>query len=140
MKSPRISALLRQPKLPWCNASFLTQLTARLKRFVDEQTDMSYLYKSKVAILVDGKLAGNKPVPHALGAHIMIKKVLLAASAASLAIAPVAAQAQAQRSSAPAEEKSELGLSTPLLLVALAAVAVGAFLIIDDGDDDAISD
>jgi len=70
-----------------------------------------------------------------------LRNFALATSAASLAIAPVAAQAApASRTAAPASEESEL-VGSNMILLALAAIAivVGIIILADNGDDDAVS-
>lgn len=63
------------------------------------------------------------------------KKLILAASAATLAISPVAANAEVARESAPAVESSELGGSGLIIgLLALAAIIAGIIIAADDGD------
>ena len=67
--------------------------------------------------------------------------LIATAAAATLVAAPVAAQTApaVERSAATAEQKSELGAVSPLILLGLAAAAVGLFVIIDDGEDDPVS-
>lgn len=60
-------------------------------------------------------------------------KTALAASAASLAIAPIAAQA-ADRVAAPVEGESELAGNGGAILAALAVVAIGVFIFATDDD------
>ena len=63
------------------------------------------------------------------------RKLALATTAASLAIAPIAAQAApADRTSAPAEEQNELAGGYILPILAVIAIAVGIILVADDGD------
>ncbi|HLV06296.1 MAG TPA: hypothetical protein VKY80_01335 [Croceibacterium sp.] len=66
----------------------------------------------------------------------MIKKLMMSAAAATLVAAPIAAQAAPVRAPAPTSDSEELagGLLLPALIAL--AVAVGIYLIVDDGDDD----
>lgn len=67
----------------------------------------------------------------------------LVATAATLALAPVAAEAAsapAPRGSEPAEAEAQLqGSPTLFFLAAIVGVALGIFLLIDDDDDDGMS-
>ena len=71
------------------------------------------------------------------------RKTSAFAAAASLAVAPVALQAASDapsmdRAAAPVEGESELtgGIGPALIIVAIAAVGMGALLIAEDDDDD----
>ena len=66
---------------------------------------------------------------------MLIKKMFVAASAASLAISPVAAQAAVERDSAAVSETSELGGSA-LIIAILAGLAVVGGIIVAASDDD----
>ena len=60
-------------------------------------------------------------------------KTALVASAASLAVAPIAAQA-AERAVAPVEGESELAGNGASILAILAVVAIGVFIFASDDD------
>lgn len=69
----------------------------------------------------------------------MIRKLITSATAAALLAAPIAAQAAPVRASTPVAADEELagGFLLPALIAL--AVAVGIFLIVDDGDEDPVS-
>lgn len=69
----------------------------------------------------------------------MVRKLITSATAAALLAAPIAAQAAPVRASTPVAADEELagGLLLPALIAL--AVAVGIFLIVDDGDDEPVS-
>ena len=70
----------------------------------------------------------------------MIRKLITSATAAALLAAPIAAQGAPARVAAPVAAEEE-GLAGGFLLPALIAlaVAVGIYLIVDDGDDEPVS-
>lgn len=69
----------------------------------------------------------------------MVRKLITSATAAALLAAPIAAQAAPVRASTPVAADEELagGFLLPALIAL--AVAVGIFLIVDDGDDEPVS-
>ncbi|MBB3034767.1 hypothetical protein [Alteriqipengyuania lutimaris] len=72
-----------------------------------------------------------------------IAKISAVAAAASLAIAPVAIQAApgSARTAAPVEGESELagGIGAAAVILAIGAIGIGALLIAEDDDEDAVS-
>lgn len=67
----------------------------------------------------------------------MVRNLISSATAAALLAAPIAAQAAPARTSTPVAADEELagGFLLPALIAL--AVAVGIYLIVDDGDDEA---
>lgn len=67
---------------------------------------------------------------------IMIKKLMTSAAAATLVAAPIAAQAAPVRAPSPTTDEERLAGSLLLPALIALAVAIGIYLIVDDGDDD----
>ena len=69
----------------------------------------------------------------------MIRKLTTSATAAALLAAPIAAQAAPARVATPVAADEELagGFLLPALIAL--AVAVGIYLVVDDGDDEPVS-
>lgn len=75
----------------------------------------------------------------------MIKKIMISASAAAVALAPVAATAadvspiSVERQSEEAAESSELGGSSMILAILAAAAVIVGIIIAVDGDDEDVA-
>lgn len=72
-----------------------------------------------------------------------LQKTSLALAAAALAAAPVAAQAVNQRASAPVTDESGLfgnsEFAPGIIIAAIAGVAIGILLLVEEDDDEAVS-